>query len=102
MAPLRYAAKFDPFLSLDCARVEGVGAQILPSGNPVSLQEGRGGVADLGRRPHEEDQHRLRGGEGQAVRDRRGVGAGWRLQWTGGGHCGDLLAAPRYVEKRLG
>ena len=24
MAPLRYAAKFDPFLSLDCARVEGV------------------------------------------------------------------------------
>ena len=68
----------------------------------LSLQEGRGGVADLGRRPHEEDQHRLRGGEGQAVRDRRGVGAGWRLQWTGGGHCGDLLAAPRYVEKRLG
>ena len=27
MAPLRYAAKFDPCLSLDCARVEGVGAQ---------------------------------------------------------------------------
>ena len=27
MAPLRYAAKFDPFLSMDCARVEGVGAQ---------------------------------------------------------------------------
>ena len=27
MAPLRYAAKFDSFLSLDCARVEGVGAQ---------------------------------------------------------------------------
>ena len=27
MAPLRYAAKFDLFLSLDCARVEGVGAQ---------------------------------------------------------------------------
>ena len=27
MAPLRYAAKFDPFLSLDCARVESVGAQ---------------------------------------------------------------------------
>ena len=26
-APLRYVAKFDPFLSLDCARVEGVGAQ---------------------------------------------------------------------------
>ena len=25
MAPLRYAAKFDPFLSLDCARLEGVG-----------------------------------------------------------------------------
>ena len=32
MAPLRYTAKFDPFLSLDCAGVEGVGAQILPSG----------------------------------------------------------------------
>ena len=31
-------AKFDPFLSLDRARVEGVGDQILPSGNtaPVS------------------------------------------------------------------
>ena len=26
MAPLHYATKFDPFLSLDCARVEGVGA----------------------------------------------------------------------------
>ena len=25
MAPLRCGAKFDPFLSLDCARVEGVG-----------------------------------------------------------------------------
>ena len=30
MAPLLCAAKFDPFLSLDCARVEGVG---VPSGN---------------------------------------------------------------------
>ena len=27
MAPLRYAAKFDPFLSLDCARVERLGVQ---------------------------------------------------------------------------
>ena len=27
MAPLRCAAKCDPFLSLDCARVEGAGAQ---------------------------------------------------------------------------
>ena len=27
LAPLCYAAKLDPFLSLDCARVEGVGAQ---------------------------------------------------------------------------
>ena len=27
MVPLCYTAKFDPFLSLDCARVEGVGAQ---------------------------------------------------------------------------
>ena len=40
MAPLRYAAKFDPFLFLDCVRMEGVGHnprkerdQILPSGN---------------------------------------------------------------------
>ena len=37
MAPLRYAAKYDPFLSLDCARVECVGAQSkvsnFPSGN---------------------------------------------------------------------
>ena len=27
MALLRYPAKFDPFLSLDCARIESVGAQ---------------------------------------------------------------------------
>ena len=27
MAPLGYAAKFDPFLSLDCARVDSMGAQ---------------------------------------------------------------------------
>ena len=27
MAPLRYAAEFDPFLFLDCARVEGVWEQ---------------------------------------------------------------------------
>ena len=37
MAPLRYTAKVDPFLSLDCARVEGGERkgrdQILPSGN---------------------------------------------------------------------
>ena len=33
---LRYATKFDPFLSLDCAGVEGRGYnQILPSGNLV-------------------------------------------------------------------
>ena len=42
MGPLYYAAKFDPFLSLYCASVEGVGRnprkerdQILPSGNLV-------------------------------------------------------------------
>ena len=42
MAPLRYAAKFDPFLSLDCARVDGAGVQFchlatlsLPSLLPV-------------------------------------------------------------------
>ena len=28
LAPLRYTAEFDPFLSLDCARVEGVGGAI--------------------------------------------------------------------------
>ena len=34
MAPLGYTAKFDQFLSLDCARVEGRGRdQILPYGN---------------------------------------------------------------------
>ena len=33
-------AKFDPFLSLDCAGVEGVGAQsILPSGNLERKEE---------------------------------------------------------------
>ena len=43
--------KFDPFLSLDCARVEGVGARrdpILPSGNlgvrsEVETRPGSGG-----------------------------------------------------------
>ena len=36
MAPLRCAAKFDPLLSLDCARMEGRGRnKILPSGNLV-------------------------------------------------------------------
>ena len=45
MAPLRTAAKFDHFLSLDCARVEGVGRnpgkgrdQILLSGNTEAKQ----------------------------------------------------------------
>ena len=28
MAPLRYAAKFDPFLSLDCAGLEGVATRV--------------------------------------------------------------------------
>ena len=40
MALLRYAAKYDPFLSLDCARVEGLGAQgrdKIPSGNTVQI-----------------------------------------------------------------
>ena len=54
MAPLRCTAKLDPFLSLDCARVEGVEAQskerkdqILPSGN--TGQHGRpGGYAHDG------------------------------------------------------
>ena len=45
MAPLHYAAKFDHFLSLHCAVVEGRKGrdQILPPGNPIgnifSLQE---------------------------------------------------------------
>ena len=51
MDPLRYAAKFDPFLSLDCARVEGVGAQILPSGN---LERGREGERRGGQEGREE------------------------------------------------
>ena len=46
MAPLRCAAKFDPFLSLNCARVEGKGHnprrdQILPS---VNLAQDVGGI----------------------------------------------------------
>ena len=45
MAPLRYAAKFGPFLSLDCARVKGswgcIGRdQILPSGNLAKVTDG--------------------------------------------------------------
>ena len=38
MAPLLYAAKFDPFLSLDCARVDGVGAQSKEKGRDQILQ----------------------------------------------------------------
>ena len=47
MAPLRYAAKFDPFLTLDCARM-GRG-QISPSGNtdPRSPVEAAAAAADL-------------------------------------------------------
>ena len=40
MAPLRYAAKFDPFLSLDCARVEGLGAQGGGRGGAIQGKEG--------------------------------------------------------------
>ena len=64
MAPLRCAAKFDLFLSLDCARAEGVGRkakardQILPSGN-------------LDFRKHEEDvqrrEQRQNNNQGSAV-----------------------------------
>ena len=38
---LRFAAKFDPFLSLDCARVEGRKGrdQILPCGNLMQKEE---------------------------------------------------------------
>ena len=49
---LRYAAKFDPFLSFDCARVEGMGDarkgrdQILPSGNLVEGRWRRGRSRD--------------------------------------------------------
>ena len=35
MAPLCYTAKFDPSLSVDCARVKGGRDQILQSGNLV-------------------------------------------------------------------
>ena len=35
MAPLRYTAKFDPFLSLDCARVQGGG-----TGGAIQGEEG--------------------------------------------------------------
>ena len=35
MAPPCYTAKFDPFLSSDCAWVEGGGGGALPSGNTV-------------------------------------------------------------------
>ena len=46
MASLGYAAKFDPFPSLDCAGVEGVGDQILPSGN---LETDNGGKIQISR-----------------------------------------------------
>ena len=38
MAPLRYAAKFDPFLSLDCARVEAVWGRNPRKGRDQILQ----------------------------------------------------------------
>ena len=60
MAPPRYAAKFDPFLSLDCTWVEGVGERkgrdpILPSGNLAH------------RRDAEEEERRRVRAEGGAV-----------------------------------
>ena len=58
MAPLRYAAKFDPFLSLDCAPTPSTLAQsrkgrnqILPSGNLGQVLIGGGdlhGIVGLG------------------------------------------------------
>ena len=51
MAPLRSATKFDPFLSLDCAREEGLGAQGggcgFPSGNPGWVGEGYKAIGAL-------------------------------------------------------
>ena len=50
MAPLYYAAKFDPFLSLYCARVEGVGVQSNPGikfchlATLSSIHQGVGGL----------------------------------------------------------
>ena len=45
MAPLRCAAKLDPFFSLDCARVEGEGRnprdQILLSADTVSVKSAK-------------------------------------------------------------
>ena len=58
---LRYAVKFDPFLSLDCASVEGVGRnQILPSGN---LVDNGNSEADLGGKGPDYDPQPLKKGE---------------------------------------
>ena len=70
MALLRYAAKCDPFLSLDCARVEG-GDQILPSGNTAGERERHAGLL---RRdpPGGELQRRRRGPHAAPVQDQQG------------------------------
>ena len=40
MAPLHYAAKFDPFLSLDCARMEGAGKEGIKFCHLATLERG--------------------------------------------------------------
>ena len=53
MAPLRYAAQFDPFLSLDCTRVEGVGAQSKErKGSNFAAQRSRAIVVQAQRAKH--------------------------------------------------
>ena len=90
MAPLRYAAKFDPFLSLDCVRVEGGRDQILRSGNlvqdplamfrrltnlpNVSMTEGgRGGGGKMTRGRYAKEQNWGKSG-GEGVENRFWIG----------------------------
>ena len=76
MAPLRYAAKCDPFLSLDYARVEGVRVQILPSGNTALLLiGGLRALSDDGR-GRGRVRARREGDRGVGRRKRVGVGDG--------------------------
>ena len=59
MAPLRYNAKFDPFLSLDCARVEGMGAQSRERKGSNFAAKRSGAIVQKSEGPHTYDSKNL-------------------------------------------
>ena len=99
MAPLRYAAKFDPFLSLDCAprpppwhNPRKGRDQVLPSCNLEGAHPG-GHV-----RPRRSADHEDRGEEGQAGANHQGAEAAKAEVPEHGGMYQDMTVLPVIME----